>query len=452
MNLKNWKIRVVYLFIALFFISSCYSAFSSAADIGLQKAMELALQNNGEITKSSIDRELADLDLELARKSRYPELNLQSSYTRMEEGPEMPALEMTDDPQNPFQFTTEEGPRDNYSTRISFTQPLYTGGRIRLGIEQAEKGIELAKNQLQKQQEDILFNTVQAYYNALLARARLEIEEESLKLVAEHLRMAEVSFENGIAIKTDLLQAQLEKNRAEQSLSQAENQYWLARKNLANLIGFQDIDFRLFEPEQLPEVKTEFEQLYDTALSSRPEMRSLILNREMTEKNLELEKRSRLPAFSLNGDYSWQGEEFGFDDGSWTLTIAGNISLYEGGKSSLEQKKIAGNLRQLEESRDSLEDMLEIELQQNLLELEEHKKNIELEEKNLSRAEENLRLEEKRFEAGAGRSVDVLQAQLAVKQARLAGKRSQYEYEKTLFNLLYKSGQLMEFVRRGSNG
>src|SRR5690554_4026321 len=138
---------------------------------------------------------------------------------------------------------------DNYQTAISIQQPIYLGGRLRIGKEQAEKGVEITDIQFQLKKNELLSDIIQTYYNVLLAEKRVEIEKEALELIKEHKKVAEVSFEAGVTLKTDLLQVEIEENRAKQSLRSAQNDLLMAKKMLGNLVGAGLADKEFMQPD-----------------------------------------------------------------------------------------------------------------------------------------------------------------------------------------------------------
>nr|AGF93393.1 outer membrane efflux protein [uncultured organism] len=423
---------------------------TAAENLSFEEVLELGLKNNIQIKNSKLDYEIAEKDYEIARRNLFPQISLESSYTRMEEGPttSIPIYMFQSKKREklvPIDTITREGPQGNYSTSISINQPLYAGGRIRLGVDQAEQGKELTKIQSEQKESEILFQIIQSFYNLLMAEDRVQIEKDALELVQEHKRIARSSFEAGTAIKTDVLKAEIEESKARQRLLEAQNQLSLARERLGNLIGIEE-QFSISPPQQEPELELEFKNLLEQALNNRPEFQSLQMNQKLTKTKLELEEKSFYPSFYLNGNYSQQGSDFSPGEGSWTLTISGSMSLYQGGKSSRKQSKIKKQLQQLKQQQSSLKQNIKLEVRQKIMAIEENKQNIKVQNLNLTKAQENLELENKRFKTGVGKSVEVLNAQTTLKQTRISASQAELKYEQSLYELLQKIGKLTDYV------
>lgn len=432
---------VLYISVVIVFASNLTLA---SEPLTLEEVIKAGLENNISIKQARIDENKARADLELAYKALFPELDLSISYTRLGEGP------MTYIPVQGG-ITIQEGPKDNYSTSLSLQQPVYLGGRISLGIEQAKKGIAAIELELEQTKADTLLQIIQAYYGILMAADRVSIEEDALELMQEHRRQAKASYQAGVVLKTDLLQAQIEESKARQSLQNARNQLKLAYRNLENIINTDIGEREVSIPQLEPVVELKLDQLYQLALENRIDLKLLDVNQEILETSLEMEKRSNYPSIMISGNYRWQDSEFSFADGDWSLTLSGQFPLYDGGKSSARQSKIASDLGRLEEARESLHDLVRLELEQELINTREILDNIELQKMNLMRAEESLEIASKRYKVGVGTNLDVLNAQTVLKQTRIALMQAEYQYKQHLFTILHRTGRLVPYFEEVIN-
>lgn len=419
----------------------------------LEEALKLGIENNIGIKESEIEKRKAEIDLDSARRAVLPEITFSTSYTRLylDEDDNMRGLPVV--PQDPFgigeilaqMMAAMQPEEDNYQTAISVQQPVYLGGKLTIARQQAEKALELARLQQRQKKNELLFNIIQSYYNVLLAEERVRIEEEALELIREHKRIAEVSYKAGLSLKTDLLQVEIEENKAILSLESARNDLAMARRIFANLIG-ADIGDRVFvDPELLPEPLLDKGEAINLARENRVEFKLLDINREILDLSIKMEDSTYLPNIVLIGNYQWQGSELKFDDGNGSITLALSMNIFDKGLSRNAKEKLKEELQKLALNRDNLEELLSIELENQLLRIEENKRNIELQRLNLQRAEENLALEEKRYQAGTGTNMEVLNAGMVLKTTRIASIQAGYQYEVSLYQLLEKTGRLIDY-------
>ncbi|MFP4198858.1 MAG: TolC family protein, partial [Halanaerobium sp.] len=72
--------RKVILVLVFLMVLSSFSA--GAAELSLEEAVEILVEDNRELKNARKDIESAEKDIELAERSYFPTVELQSSYTR----------------------------------------------------------------------------------------------------------------------------------------------------------------------------------------------------------------------------------------------------------------------------------------------------------------------------------------------------------------------------------
>ncbi|MGM0602671.1 MAG: TolC family protein [Bacillota bacterium] len=433
----------VIIFLILSILLSTLSVMA-AEEMELKESVKILIEENRTLKNARKDIENAEKDIDLTGRSYFPTLDLQSSYTKMDEGqPQISSFKMT----SPTSFVPvmDEGPDENYSTSINLTQPLWLGGKIGIQKEIAGYGLEIARTNYEKVLEEQLFNLIQSYYGVLQAEGMVEIREEALNIVNEHLRVVKNNIEAGIAIRQDLLRSQIEQRRAKEELSSARNDLKIARRRLAQLLA-SEAEYNVVSPEIDFDINLNQNKLFKTAVENNPDLMVLQLNRQIVELNKKLDGQYYRPDIVLNGSYDWSGEEFMAEEGeSWSLTVGVSVPLYDGGKGKINAEKKEKELEKINNQQQNLLENLNIEIEDVLLNVEENKELIELEKLSLENAEENLEIANKSYEAGVASNTDVIDAQSTYNQAKVSLLQAEYSYEIELFRTIYKSGQLKEF-------
>ncbi|SDC42124.1 TolC family protein [Halanaerobium congolense] len=424
-NKKNTVITL-FLLMILFFSSSAVIA---AENLELEEAVKLLIEENRTLKNARQDIDNAEKDEELAVRSYFPTLDLQSSYTKFDEGQQLPL--------------GGYGSDENYSTSISLTQPIWMGGKVSMQKEIAAYGLEIARTEYEKTVEDQIFSLIQAYYGVLQAEGMVEIRQEALDIVNEHLRVVKNNLEAGIAIRRDLLQSQIEQRNAEEELTAARNNLKIARRRLAQLLNYE-AQYSVEKPKTEFDFSLDQDQLFKTAVENDPQLMILELNKEIVKLNQKLEGQYYRPNVSLNGSYDWQGEEF-MDEKSWSMTLGVNVPLYDGGKGGINADKQENELQKLANNRQDLLENLNIEVEDSILTVKENAEKIDLEILSLENAAENLEIANKSYEAGVASNTDVIDAQSTYNQAKISLLQSEYEYDIERFRTLYKSGRLKEY-------
>jgi outer membrane protein TolC len=415
--MKN-KIKIISLFLIII-LSFSTSAVMAAEDLKLEEAVNILIKENRTLINARKDIEKAENDIELTTRSYFPTLDLQSSYTKFDEEDQ------------------------NYTTSLSLTQPIWTGGKVGLQKEIAGYGLEIARTDYEQTAENQIFNLVQSYYGVLQAEGLVDIRKEALDIVNEFLRIVKNNLDAGIAIRRDLLQSQIEQRNAEEELIKAKNNLTIAKRRLAQILS-ADADYDVESPNITFDLKLEQEPLFKTALENDPQLMILELNKEIVRLNQKLDGQYYRPNLALNGSYDWSGEEF-MDEKSWSMTLGVNVPLYDGGKGGVRAEKQQQESEKIDNNIKDLLADINIEVEDSILTVQETKEAIALERLSLENAEENLEISNKSYEAGVASITDVIDAQTTYNQAQISLLQSEYDYEVELFRTLNKIGRLKEY-------
>lgn len=433
------RVKIIALILTAVFLFSA-TAGLAAEDLELEQAVKLLVENNRTLKNARKDIENAEKDIQLAVRSYFPNLDLQTSYTKSDEGQETLNPDfLISGKGSPTQTTSDE----NYSTSISLSQTIWTGGKVPLQKEIANYGMEIARAEYEKSVEDQIFSLIQSYYGVLQARGLVEIREEALDTVNEHLRVVRNNLDAGTAIKRDLLQSQIEQRNAEEELTAAKNDLKIAQRRLSQLLT-ADKNYKAEDPEIDFNLELEQEKLFNTAVENDLQLLILELNKKIVKLNQKLESQYYRPSASLNGSYDWQGSEF-LDEESWSMTLGVNVPLYDGGKGGINAEKQEQELEKLANNRKDLLENIDIEVEESILTVKETEEAIELEKLSLENAEESLEIANKSYQAGVASNTEVIDAQSTYNQAKTSLLQAGYEYEIELFRTIYKSGRLKEY-------
>src|SRR6056297_45644 len=451
--MKKSKLFLTF-FILLFLIANTVTI--SAEEISLDKAVQYFLNNSNQLENAKRDIQASQLDLKIAEKGLAPEVTLQSSYTRLGEAPQSPSeyiLRPTGQttffgqPATKYQFipvSFEDQPQDNYNTTLTVNKPLYLGGQVRNSVNLSEKAVQLNNLKYEQTLNDNLNAVIQSYFNVLIKESLVEIQKNSLKLVESHLDSVQKNYEAGLVVKSDVNEVKIELNKTKQSIMTAENDLKIAKKRLADLLELDNTDFSLKQPS-IPELEEKLQSQLDKAYANRFEMKSLEINQEMKDINKEMEDNLFKPSFFLRGNYSFQGSDLSFEDGSFSVTVSGQVSLYDGNKSQLKQEKVDLEKANIDNNKEQLKKNIETEIIAALYKIDENRESLEIARQNEEQALENYNQAVKRYENGVGTSIDVLRAETNLSQIQISKNQTHYQYIMSIYSLLHKTGTLNNY-------
>jgi outer membrane protein len=205
-----------------------------------------------------------------------------------------------------------------YSTlNFNVTQPLLRGLRIdgnRATFLVQKKNKEITDIALRAQIVQTMRQVRNAYWNLVGARYNLVVAQASLDISRQTLKDNRTRVEVGTMAPIDIVQAEAEVARNEESAIIAASQIDLAEDQLRALIfdpkqpEFWNLDLDLTEPPQLPTAQdVDIEAAVQNALQKRTDLLQIRKNLEATQINIRFFADQVKPAVDATFDYGTEG-------------------------------------------------------------------------------------------------------------------------------------------------
>lgn len=368
-------------------------------------------------------------------------------------------------------FTSSFNPQLNSNLNFNYTQPLLRNFLIDPGRQQlmvARKNEEIADLQLRQQltaTERVVRN---AYYDLILALGQFDVAQQSLELARTSLRQNERRVEVGTMAQIDILEAQAEVSRVEESVIIAEAGIKSAEDNLRTLVlNPKQPDYwtaRLVPTERptLTAQPVDIDAAVQTALSSRTDLAQFRKRIETTQINIDLARNQKLPDVNLVAAYNTVGvagtqfrfgqgfppvvedqterslrdafsDVFGQDFKTWSLQL--QIS-YPIGTSSADANYAAARLEQ-EQQQNNLRDAelnVTAQVRDAGRQVNTTLQRVQSTTRAREFAERRLEAEQKRLTVGLSTTFQLFQAQRDLANVRQQELRAIIDYNRALVN------------------
>lgn len=419
------KSKISLLCLVLLLSANTVSARQSRP-LTLPEAIQLSIDNSKGLKVSQAKIEQATAELSEAKLRQYPDLKLSGSYLRVNQ----PNIDM--------KAKLGSGSGEGQSSEIKVDQviygmatasvPLFSGLRIRSGIESAKYLQKAAELDAQKDKDEVIQNTVAAYYNLYKAQAAVDLVEENLKQAQQRVKDFSNLEKNGLLARNDLLKAQLQESNVELALVDAENNRNIANFNMNLMLGLdEDTQLELDDSGLDKTYKIEsLEAWQSKALSNRADYLALQQRQEATKSGVKAAKGEYYPSLALTGGY------VAADIPNFlTVTNALNVgvglsynlaSLYKNGA---KVKQAKAQQEQLRWSALEMNDGIRLQVYRAYQNYLESIKKIEVYRKAVEQATENYRITRNKYDNALVNTTDLLDADVAQLQAGL-----NYEYAK----------------------
>ena len=398
--------------------------------LSLMSALNTALQQNPTILKAQNDLEASYGVVVQTRAVALPQVVASGQYKDTDRN----ALESF--PNAP------SSPDQNWNAGVQVVQSIYQGGKLMAAVRAAKVTKQQALAQYQATLTDTLLSVRLAYYDILLAAEQITVNETSVNLLQKELDDQQRRFDAGTVPNFNVLRAKVSLANARPPLIQAQNNYRIAKNNLANLLGYnlprdiwENIPLKLTDTLDAIPYQINLPDALQQALNNRPELVALRKTEELQRLNITDASSGYKPSLSVFAGYNWFNAQFtppvtlDHDINGWNAGAQVSWDIFDGmlthGKviqaKALYTKSITAvdeEMRDIElEVRTAYSDFLEAQ------EVLESQKTVQDE------AEESLREANSRAEAGTGTQLDVLDAENSLTQARSTQVQALHDYD-----------------------
>jgi outer membrane protein len=388
--------------------------------MSLDQLIQIGLDNQPRIRSAQAALEGADARVGIARSDYFPEITTGMIYARQTSNV-AGGVSASSGNITPRRVSNTSVNRQDFTAR--FSQNVFDSFRREWNVQAARDDQDAAEFDLSTTRQDVILNVQTAYYNYLLARRLVEVNQEAVRRNIQVLERARGFFEVGTRPKIDVTRAQVDLANAELALVRARNGVAVSFTALNNAIGVPEHPlYRV--PEELeippPTVKPEellatLEESTRTALENRTELRALRARIHSAEANLTLAKRNFLPILSADANWSYRGQTLPWAP-NWsvggTLTVPVlNPPLFS------QVNEAAANLASAQAGEEITAQNVILEVQQSFVDLVSARERIRTSGVLLESARENLSLAQGRYQVGVGPLIDVTDAEFALTQA-----------------------------------
>ncbi|MDR0456341.1 MAG: TolC family protein [Treponema sp.] len=319
--------------------------------------------------------------------------------------------------------------------------------RLRLDYEGGMVSYEKARSQLER-------DVRKAYNNMLLLRENINLLKESYGAAGRRLEMARANYRAGLAPELTLLQAQVAVENMKPTIDQVENGFRLSMAQFAMFMGMDyDTFFELAPVDSETDfVSLDVKEMISKAASGKPDIQELRHSIQMLQSARKAQFYSLFPFLNLSWNTTpafigdpWK-DDWGDSDkwkksGSLSITLGIRLhSLlpfspdFQGVKNLDDQIKIANiGLAQLIRGT-------EIEIYNTVLSLDKTRITTEAQTQTVNLAERAYHLSEEAYHAGLQDQLQVHNAGLELKQAKVSMLEQQFNYLNGLLDLEYAIG------------
>lgn len=409
------------------FISVSYS--QSVRTLTLYDAINLAKRNNSDYVIAKLDKMKADKQVsEVYSENLVPSFTLSSRYARSFRKQTI----------NIFGQNFEIGSDNSITTTLDVSEPIpFLGTPVFNGIRIAEYYSRIQEENVKSVESKIKTDVKKAFFNVLLLKEVIRLNEQSIENAAENLRVVEARYKAGVALEYDYIRAKVVLENQKPVLSQSVNNLSIAKKLLKNSIGLKDeseldvVGDLIFDST---EVWGTTEELIKKISENNVAVRQLKLSKKINEQLVEVDYANYLPKFYVFGQ--WQSQANENDDRSlggyrfYNSIIAGiglnwSLNLF---RNSYKEDQSIIEVKKSEETIIKTKELLKTQTESTLLRIEDARNRIKSQSELVDIAQRGYDLANISYKSGVLNQIDVVNAELGLNQVKLSYLQAIYDY------------------------
>jgi outer membrane protein len=330
-----------------------------------------------------------------------------------------------------------------YSLSIAATQVVFAGGRIIGSIRAADFTRDSSYYGFRNSVDTVVATVKQQFYQVLLNRELIHVQEESVKLLKSQLQDQQNRFEAGTVPRFNVLQAQVALSNQYPLLIAAQNNYRISQLQLAKTLGLdfdpgrgdapplEAIGQLEYRPRHIPVT-----QAIELAKERRPflkQQKAIVLS---DAEQVRVARAGYFPQLSVSAGEDFRSspisENIDAVRSGYVFMGTGTWAIWDWGATYGSVKQAKAVLEQAKITLDDANRQVELEVQQQDSNLKQSAELVHATEESVGQAEEALRLASARLSAGAGTQLEVLNSRVEVTQAQSNRLQALYNYSVAL--------------------
>ncbi len=398
-------------------------------------AVRMAMVHNPELAASGEQVQTARAQQRAASSGLLPrlDLNVEASRTNAPLGVFAGKLSQQRVAATDFSPALLNAPDDfdNVRTAVKLSWPVWQGGALRAGKRQAASALEAASYSHDMRQQKLTLDVLTAYTGVHEAKAQLRASQEALQAAQQHAGISRAQRDQGMAVDSDVMAAEVHRLNAAVQLHRAENAAADALDQLRVLLNMDlEQPLTLGAIPQIPALPDDLRTLQQRTLESHPDLLALEASLKARQAGIRVKQAAFYPSVQLMAQQEWNDTRLALENDNTLVAGVIHLNLFAGGADKAAVDGARAQVNRLQYQLEAARRAYRAEVARAWRGRTEARSRAEAQIEAERQAAEALRITELRYKAGLERTVDLLQAQARLDAAR--AQRIHTDFERIL--------------------
>ena len=443
----RWSFAIAVSFLALGCAGPRYvppTVEKPAGPLSLQAAVELAFRNNPDLAAAEQKVVAAQAAIDDAMSDYWPVLQFSESFYQTDTPSQAFGIILD---QKKFKNTidfNDPGVTSNWQTAFTGSVTLFDGGRRRYRVLRRNAEANSTAAQAERARRDLALEVARAYYTIHKARETAGTQEQSISTLNSHLRITKDRQAEGAARRSEVLAVEVRLAETREAAIVARNSASRAEAGLRLLLGLDMGDpLELLSPQVTEAPPQEnYGDLVQRAQRSRLELFQAVEQVKAAAARVQETEAGYFPEITLFGGFRFDDRHpFDFQYGNWFWGASFLQSVVEIFRTPIRVREaMAQWVAACAAARKTLLEV-ELDVKDSLLDAEVADARHEVAAQAAALAAESLRLVEAEYQEGTATITRLLDAELALTQARTRLSATTYDRSLSRIAILHAVGE-----------
>jgi len=408
----------------------------SPAIFSLPEAISFGLQNNPRLRSARAAIDKARAQEQIAFSPFLPQVDLLGQY-----GVVSPTLAPGVPGTTGFILASDFGTRAYSETEAGLQWTLYDFGRTSGRYGNAVARERITELQLTRAGQTIEFDVTTTYLGVLLARASRRVQEDAVRRAQAILDDTVARRESGVALKEDVLRAEVQRSESQEALVLAREGEFNAVARLNNAMGRNaGWPLEVIDLEIDPPMPGSLAERLELAAVQRPEIglvRQAVQAAQQSWKSARGELFPRIFVRASAGRTDGDNVITGWQEGAGLHL---ETPLYSGGRHPGEVRSAEAEVEAALADAQTVLDDISLEVNIAYRGVVASRERIDLARTAVVQADENMRLIQVRYRNGNATPTDIVDSEAALTRSQQRFYSATYTYLAALARLDYALG------------
>jgi outer membrane protein len=409
----------------------------------LESALIAAYQNNPSLNSQRAAVRATDEGVPQALAGYRPKVTINGSIGELYQD----ATTAISTPGAPSPYIGLTGTITPITYGITTTQTLFNGFQTANRTRQAESNVFAARETLRSTEQTVLLNAATAYMNLLRDTAILDLQKRNVEVLQEQLRQTRDRFNVGEVTRTDVAQSESALAAGRSSVLTAEANYKTSAAIYRQVIGRDPSHLTAATPVDRFSPGSQAGAV-SLGLSTHPSVQTAQYNVDSALSQVKIAEGALYPNVSLQGTVQKSIMSSLSQIQTFNAQVLGVVSvpIYQGGAEYSAIRQAKETLGQRRIDLDTARDQVRQIVVQSWGQLEAAKANIEATQAQVQASEIALNGVREEARVGQRTTLDVLNAQQTLVNARVSLVSAQRDRVVASYTLLAAVGRLSPSV------